>query len=409
MIWRTVFSQIEHSIDNKPVTLITGARQVGKTTLCKKLSNERGIEYVTLRDVDKRELARNDPGFFLEMHPCPLIIDEVQYAPQLFDAIVSKVDEARRKDENDKGMYILTGSQAYSLMEGITESMAGRVSIIRVSTLSLSEIMGREEEPFAIDVERNMKRSMENSMAPMAVAEAMIRGAYPETASNSDLTTDEFYSDYVDSYINRDVSQIINIRNKEKFHSFLQVMASLSGQELVYDNIAKVIGIDMKTCKSWVSALITGDIVHLLQPYAERSTVKRVVKRPKMYFWDTGLACHLARIPDAKTLMASYMKGPMVETYIIDEIMKTYRNARIEPSLYYYRSTGDNEIDFVMVREGKVSLIECKAGISFSESDAKGFDKFNSNFENGGKCIICLTEKPYPIRKDVYVLPVTAI
>ncbi len=409
MIERTIYSQIEHSFNLKPVTIITGARQVGKTTLCKKLSSEHNIPYVTLRDLNERELAIEDPGMFLNSHGTPLIIDEVQYAPELLEHIESIVDKKKFDDGSNNGMYVLTGSQAYRLMEGVTESMAGRVSIIEMSPLSLSEKLNREEIPFEIDKKKNFERSSEITIPVMDVAEMMVRGMYPETEVSTDLSTYEFYADYVDSYIERDVSQIINIRNKEKFHSFMQIAASLTGQELVYDSIAKNVGIDMKTCKAWMSVLVAGDIVHLLQPYAERSTVKRVIKRPKLYFCDTGLACHLAKIPDSKTLMASYLKGPMTETFIVNEILKTYRNRKIAPSLYYNRNSKNNKVDLIIIRNGLISLIECKAGQSFTTEDLEGFRTFRSNFGDGGKCIICLTEKPYPVTKDVYALPVTSI
>ena len=409
MIDRTVYSQIEHSISMKPVTLITGARQVGKTTLCGKLAKEHGYSYVTLRDRNERETARRDPEMFLAMHPFPLIIDEVQYAPGLFESIEAVVDREKFVNGKSAGLYVLTASQAFSLMEGVTDSLAGRIAVIRMSPLSLSEKLGREEIPFTIDRGINARRSSEHPMGPSETAEMMIRGMYPEPEVARDMSAYEFYSDYVDSYIDRDVSQIINVRNKEKFHQFMQVVASLTGQELVYDTVARNVGIDMKTCKAWIGVLVSSELIFLLRPYAERSTVKRITKRPKLYFWDTGLACHLARIPDASTLMASYLKGPVTETFIISEIMKTYRNRRIEPSMYYNRDSRNSEVDLVMVRDGKISLVECKAGTSFDESNVRSMKGFASNFEPGGSCIICLAEKPYPVSDGIYALPVTAI
>lgn len=409
MIERTIYSEIEKSIRQKPVTLITGARQVGKTTLCKKLSTEHSIRYVTLKDRATRELAVNDPEQFLDHYGFPLIIDEIQFAPQLFETIETRVDQEKFANDENSGMYVLTGSQAYNLMEKVTESMAGRVSVIRMSTLSTSEIIGRHEEPFTIDKDKNIKRSYDAELDYDHIIEMIFNGSYPEMHVGKELTASEFYSDYVDTYIDRDISQMLNVRDKEKFHSFMQVTASLTGQELVYDNIAKNVGIDMKTCKSWMSVLIAGDIVHFLQPYSERSTIKRVVKHPKLYFWDTGLACHLARIPDAKTLMSSYLKGPMVETFIINEIEKTYRNKKMDPSLYYYRSSKNVEVDFVMIREGKISLVECKSNSTIKSSEINGFNDIRSNYADGGKCVICLTSKPYPIKPEIYALPISSI
>ena len=243
---------------------------------------------------------------FLRMHQAPLIIDEVQYAPNLLESIESIIDAVKVDGGNNKGMYLLTGSQAYKLMDGVTDSLAGRISVINMSPLTLNEIIGRAETPFVVDIEENIKRSSEYSINPMEFFRRLVRGTYPELEVEQELTTQEFYSDYVDTYIDRDVCEIINIRNKEKFHSFMQLVASLTGQELNYERIASDVGIDGKTVKEWISVLIAGDIIHLLQPYSDRSVSKRIVKRPKLYFWDTGLACHLARVLDAESLIAGY-------------------------------------------------------------------------------------------------------
>lgn len=330
MIERTIYKQILRSISLRPVTLITGARQVGKTTLCLRLRDEKGFGYVSLRDRKERTMAREDPDMFLQMHPAPLIVDEIQYAPGLLESIESYVDNAVADGRNNKGMYVITGSQAYKLMEGVSDSLAGRIAILNMSPLSLSEIFGREEIPFTMSFADAARRSSENVISAPDFFERVIRGCYPEPEVEKNLTAQEFYSDYVDTYIDRDVSEIINVRNKEKFHLFMQLIASMTGQELNYEKIASDVGIDGKTAKAWISVLIAGDIIHLLQPFSDRSTVKRIVKRPKLYFWDTGLACYLARVLDAESLKAGYLKGPMVETFIVNEVMKTYRNARLE-------------------------------------------------------------------------------
>lgn len=383
---------------------------MGKTTLCMKLRDEKNFGYVSLRDYETRKSARDDPKMFLQTHPWPLIIDEIQYAPNLFEIIESVVDQEKVDHGTNKGMYVLTGSQAYKLMKGITDSLAGRIALIHMSPLSMSEVFGREEIPFTVDLPLNIKRSMEYSLSPKEFFARVIRGNYPELTVEPELSAEEYYSDYVSSYLDRDVSEIIQVRHKDQFHSFMQLLASLTGQELNYEMIASSIGIDGKTVKEWISVLISGDIIHLLQPYSDRSTVKRIVKRPKLYFWDTGLACHLARVLDPESLAAGYLKGPMVETFIVDEILKTYRNARMESPFYYYRDRSGNEIDPVMVKSGKVSLIECKSGTTFGWNDIKAVSKgIPSQYPMGGRCIICLTEKAYPINKDVYALPVTCI
>lgn len=264
VIERTAYKQILHSISLRPVTLITGARQVGKTTLCLKLRDERGYGYVSLRDKNERSMARNDPEMFLQLHPASLIIDEIQYAPSMFEIIEGIVDKMNEQGKNNKGMFVLTGSQAYKLMDGVSDSLAGRIAVINLSPLSISEIIARDEPPFTIDIPTNVKRSMEVEITPREFYDRLLRGMYPEPEIEPELTTNEFYSDYVDTYINRDVCEIVNVVDKNKFYSFMQLMASLTGQELNYEKIGSDVGIDGKTVKSWVSVLIAGDIIHLL-------------------------------------------------------------------------------------------------------------------------------------------------
>jgi len=410
MIDRTIFKAIERSITQRPVTLITGARQVGKTTLCRELISSHGYKYVTLADHSERLSAANDPEMFLRIHGTPLIIDEVQYAPVLFDHIESAVDKAKFETGSNEGMYVLTGSQAYELMEGVTQSMAGRVSVIRMSPLSMSEIYSRAEIPFRVDPETNIKRSMELVLNIDDVYEMIVRGQYPELYDKKDIKTREFYSDYSDSYVARDVSQMISLKDKAKFNDFMELMASLTGQELVYNNIANTLGVNIKTIQSWVSILVAGDIIHLVQSYSERSTAKRIVKRPKIYFCDTGLACYLARVTDANTLKAGYLRGPMVETFIVNEILKSYKNNREGAGFFYYRDSQMNEIDLIIQTDGKLSLIECKSGMKYDASAVKAFGRMGtSDYENGGSCLICLTDKAYPLKEEVYALPLTAI
>ena len=410
MIQRTAFASIERSITQRPVTLITGARQVGKTTLCRELSRKYGFGYVTLADAAERSMAKNDPEMFLRTHGYPLIIDEVQYAPVLFDHIESIVDKAKFDAGRNEGMYVLTGSLAYKLMEGVTQSMAGRISVVRMSPLSLSEILSRTEIPFTVDFEKNIKRCKDLVISPERVFRTIVRGSYPELYEKERLRTNEFYSDYIDTYIARDVSQIINLRDREKFLEFMELTASLTGQELVYNNIANTIGADIKTIQSWISVLIAGDIIHLVRAYSQSSAVKRIVRHPKIYFSDTGLACHLAKVRDADTLKAGYLKGPMVETFIVNEILKSYRNNKDDAGFYHYRDSQMNEIDLIILRDGKLSLIECKSGMTFAPSDIKAFRKLeNSDYKLDESCIICMTEKPYPVKEKVYAFPITVI
>ena len=242
--------------------------------------------------------------------------------------------------------------------------------------------------------------------------EYIVRGFYPELYDNTNLKTSIFYADYVETYLERDVSDFINLKDKQKFLNLMSVLASLTGQELIYDNLSKIIGVDVKTIQSWISVLIAGNIIYLLYPYNEESMVKQVTKRPKIYYGDTGLACYLARVTTSDTLKASYLKGHMVETFIVNEIIKSYKNNRYdkETSFYYYRNSNQEEIDLIIVRDGKISLIECKSGEEFGSKDVSSFDNLSkTKLEMTNNAIICTTKNIYSIEKGVYVIPFTSI
>jgi len=337
MIKRTIYKQILNTIDNRPVTLITGARQVGKTTICKELVKDRGFNYVSLDNLRERKQAIDDPEMFLKLHTSPLIIDEVQYAPELFDAIEAIVNEKKFRDESNYGMYVLTGSQSYNLMQGITQSMAGRIGIIEMSTLSFSEIKKVDEKPFEVDIIKIQKRIETLKLNTDVLYKTIIKGFYPELYNNPNLDEKTFYSDYVQTYIERDVSQILNVKDKLLFQNFLELLASITGEELIYANISKTLGVTINTIKSWVSILAAGSIITLIEPYNESSIIKRIVKRPKIIFNDTGLASYLAGFNDAETLKRSRFAGHFVETYIINEILKSYKNNNEPCKFYYYR------------------------------------------------------------------------
>ena len=411
MIARTIKESVIKAMKNKPVVLITGARQVGKSTLCGEIKKEFGYEYVSLDNLRERETAIKDPELFLSLHRSPLIIDEVQYAPKLLDVIESIVNKVKFEGGDNKGMYILTGSQIYSLMENVSESLAGRVSIVEMSPLSLREIKGLGETPFVIDPSINQERSAENKITINELYEQIVKGFYPELYDNPSLDTDIFYSDYVRTYIERDVSQIINLNDKLKSQKFMEVLASLTGEEFVGNNLAKSIGVSLPTIESWLSVLVAGNIVYLLEPYNENSTFKRVVKRPKLYFLDTGLASYLAMLNNPEVLKNSIFSGRFVETYIVNEIIKSYKNNNKKANFYYYRDADQKEIDLIMLEGSTLHFIECKSGISYSKKDVSAFAtlKKNTKYRVGTSGIICSTDVIYSIDEDIYAIPIGAI
>ncbi len=411
MIERTIYKEIVKSVENKPVTVITGARQVGKTTLCSLLEKEKGFGYVSLANPIECKAALNDPMEFLSLHPAPCIIDEIQKAPELFNYLEGVVDSSIRQDKK-RGLYVLTGSQSYHLMKGISESMSGRVGLISMEPLSLSEINKKEEVPFTVDMDVIKSRCANYDIPTLDLYEYIVRGFYPELYDNPSLDTGIFYQDYIATYLERDVSDFIELKEKHKFVDFMTILASLTGQELIYDNISKLVGVDIKTVQSWISVLEAGNIIHLLRPYNELSVSKRVTKRSKIYFSDTGLACYLARVGSKETLLHSYLKGSMVETFIVNEIIKSYKNNRKDAnaSFYYFRSFDQKEIDLVILNDGKINLIECKSGEEYSQKDVSSFKQlYKTKYQLGNSAIICTTHSIYPLDENVYALPITAI
>lgn len=412
MIKRTVLNTVISSLQIRPVILITGARQTGKSTLCREIIKELpSYSYVSLDDIIERRAAKEDPVAFLERYKSPLIIDEVQYVPELFEVIEHNVNQRKFNEFDNSGMYLLAGSESYLLMQNVTQSMAGRINIFKLPPLSVSEINKKEETPFKVDFEKNVIRSDSYTITTDNLYDFIINGMYPEIYEKKNiLSPSTFYSTYVQSYIERDVSRLLNIKDKLAFERFLEVLASETGQELVYDNLAKWVGVKIDTIKSWISILLATDLIHLVYTYNDNSTTKRIVKRPKIYFSDTGLAAYLARIPDKNILQASRYKGSFVETYIVNEIRKSYLNNGLKPELYYYRDSNQNEIDLIILDGGKLHCVECKSGVMYDKSTVKAFDKIsNGRFELGQSCILCTSKTGYKIKDEVYVLPISSI
>ncbi|MGN1404990.1 MAG: ATP-binding protein [Erysipelotrichaceae bacterium] len=412
LINRTILPIVKQSTEEYPVTLITGARQVGKTTLASYFEREKGYKYISFDDTDLLNEAKNNPKLFLEKQGYPLIIDEVQKETSMFTEIERIVNEKRRKEGSQaaNGMYILTGSQKFSLMKEVSESMSGRVGIIEMSPLSQSEINGWEESPFSVNNEILMKKCESNYLSEDDLYTSIVRGFYPARWEIENKPIANYYSNYVKTYIDRDVSQLINLKDKVKFENMLKVLASLTGEELIIDNIAKTIGVDNKTVNQWISIAITGDIISLLPPYYENSINKRIVKRNKLYFNDTGLACYLLGIDTPKSLKLSTFKGRVVETYMHNEIVKSYLNNGLTPNVFFYRDGNQNEIDLIILRDGNLNLIECKSGKNFSSSDIKGFLQLSdTKYEIEGQCVICTTKEAYRIAPATYAYPVQCI
>ena len=410
---RHIFSAVSRSINEYPITLITGARQVGKTTLVTLIERERGYKYVSFDDTELLASAKANPKKFIKEHPAPIIFDEVQKAKELFPEIEAIVNEVRRErgSQSANGMYILTGSQKFNLMKEVSESMSGRVSIIEMPPLSQAEIRNWPEPVFSVDNNNMLSDSEKRSLSDEDLYLSIVRGVYPARLESEGKPIENYFSNYMKTYVDRDVSQLIALKDKVKFENLLRVLASLTGQEFIPDNIAKTIGVDKNTVNAWTNIAIAGDIVTLLSPYYETSINKRIIKRHKLYFNDTGFACYLLGIDSPKALRRSSFKGSLVETYIHNEIRKSYLNNGLEDkNMFFYRDNNQNEIDLILLRNGKLDFVECKSGKKFTRENIKAFSQLkNTSFEIGGQCIVCTAEEAYRISSNVYAYPVRCL
>jgi hypothetical protein len=407
MYKRTLATAIKEINNSFPVLLVTGPRQVGKTTLLE-LCADKNRQYVTLDDLDARNLAQNDPALFIQTYKTPLIIDEVQYAPQLFSYIKIAVD-SQKNDKKKNGMFWLTGSQKFHLMKGITESLAGRVAIIDLLGLSNAEIEDREKtKPFLptldwIKLAKNIKKPKQLD----EIYKQIWQGSFPKiNIDKKELTRQRFYSSYIQTYLQRDIKDILRISDEIAFHNFLVAVAARSAQMLNYNDLARDVGIDNKTAKSWLSVLETSGLVYVLNSYHNNIT-KRLIKSPKIYFLDTGLCSYLTKWSDAKSLQNGAMSGAILETYIFTELLKSYWHNGIEPNFYYYRDADQNEIDLLIEANDTLYPIEFKKTATPSKTASRNFSvlkKFNKKIGHGA--VICFVLKDIPLSKEVTAIPV---
>ena len=408
---RTILNEIINSIEEYPITLVTGVRQVGKSTLVSYFE-QINYRYISFDDTDLLSKAKADPKKFIKDCGYPIIIDEIQRCKEVFIEIENVVNEVRRTKGTiaANGMYILTGSQKFHLMKGVSESMSGRVGIIEMEPLSQAEINNWNEIPFEIDIETMMHKVDERKLSEDDLYTSIVRGFYPARWEIEGKPIKNYYSNYLRTFIERDVSELINVKDLRKFENFIRVAASLTGEEFITSNISKAVGIDNKTVESWLSILIASNIVSLLEPYYENSINKRIVKRNKIYFNDTGLACYLIGIDSPRTLKLSEFKGRMVETYIHNEVCKSYKNNNVELQMFYYRDNNQNEIDFIILKDGDLYLVEAKSGKQYGINDIKGFKQLlNSKYNIAGQCVICCSEEPYRISSQTYAFPIRSI
>ena len=389
------------------VILLTGPRQVGKTTMLKRLAEAEGVnrEYVTLDDITEREMAKNDPKLFLQLHKPPVFIDEVQYAPELFPYIKIYVDEHQQA-----GDFWLTGSQIFKLMDGVQESLAGRVCLLHMSPLSQAEACGCTSELFTVDFERLLMRS--KAVSPASIQEVFARiwrGGMPAIVSGVKKEQAAVYSSYISTYIDRDVKEIADRVDSFKFLNFVTVVAALTSQMVNYKTIADAVEISVPTVKNWLNILERLGIIFYLHPYSN-NLLKRMVTKPKLYFYDSGLVAYLTKWTDSETLMNGAMSGAILENFVVSEIVKSYQNAGLEPFVYYYRYKDNKEIDIVLERNGTLYPLEVKKTMMPDKRWTNVFgvlDKTSLKRGTGG--ILCLSDKFTAFDRDNLIIPVWEI
>lgn len=388
-----------------PVVLVTGPRQVGKTTMLQKLMEGTDRNYVSLDDLNERNLAKTDPEMFLQLHKPPILIDEVQYAPELFVYIKIHVDKY-----HNAGDFWLAGSQVFKLMSGIQESLAGRVAVLSLTSLSQAEICGGEMQPFTLDIEELSARRKERTKADTGVIfDRIFRGSMPAIVSEKNSNSQIFYSSYLTTYIERDVRELSDAIDSLKFLHFITAVAARCGQILNIAEIARDADINQKQAKSWLGVLETMGLIFYLYPYSN-NMLKRLVKTPKLYFYDTGLVCYLTKWSSAETLQSGAMNGAILENYVVAEIRKTYLNCGKDPYMYYYRDKDAREIDIILEHDGVLNPIEIKKSANPGSELIKVFkllDKSSAKRSKGA--VVCMKPELSAIDRENYIVPVWMI
>jgi len=391
----------------KPVLVLTGARQVGKSTMLREVCHD--INYVALNRPLVRVSAQENPSIFFDSYKPPVVVDEIQKAAELFDYIKDIVDENKVK-----GQFYLTGFQSLKLMKNISDSLAGRAGVVKLMGLSLREIAGISyREPF-LPTEKHMKEAGAGAGLDYSKLIAFIhKGSFPELyETESDLHDwADFYSSYLQTYIEKDIKDVLNIKDESAFIKFVRAAASLTGEMLNMTTMAEICGKDVKTIKAWLSVLESSGLVYLLEPYYNNFN-KRLIKAPKLYFLDTGLACWLLGWNTPEQLVSGAMWGHMFESFVFAEILKSYYNDGIvKPPLYYYRDADKNEIDLLIEDGDTLHPIEIKTSSDPGKSMVSAFRCLNDNKvkQVGAGAVICLAKERLPLTEGVWILPVRMI
>ncbi|WP_446450574.1 ATP-binding protein [Tuanshanicoccus lijuaniae] len=384
--------------------LVTGPRQVGKSTMLKHLYGET-YEYITFDDINELNLAKSDAKLFFINHPGKLIIDEVQLCPEIFTEIKRIVDST-----DEVGRFILAGSQTFSLMQNVSESLAGRVGIMELKPLSTQEIMGNSAvAPFKPSV-ASIKEN-ESTLDYPELWRIIHRGAMPELYHRPDMDWEMYYASYLTTFIQRDVRQLTAIQDLNVFNRFISVLAARTSQEINYSSIAQEVGIDQKTVKAWIGVLEASGMVYIINTFSNNQ-LKRVTKAPVLYFFDTGLVAYLGRWTSPQTLQNGAFSGAVLENYCVSKILKSYSNqGKSHYPIYFYRDKDMKEIDLIIEDSGVLYPIEIKYSASPTIKMAKHMSVLEKaeGFSVGLKTILAQVEKNYLIAEDVLIYAIKGL
>jgi uncharacterized protein len=400
--------------DTFPATLLIGPRQVGKSTTLDATFPK--LPHLTFDDAVLLQSAKHDPNLFFQSNPTPIILDEVQYAPELFAAIKMQCDAKKTN-----GLFQLTGSQQFHLMKNVTESLAGRIAILELQGLSLREIYRIDFTQHFVPSESYIANRQKKVVPYSSLWKLIHRGSFP-ALQNQAVDWEIFYRSYVSTYIERDISDLVRVKDKSTFVRFLVAMAARTGQMLNYTNVADEVGVSLETIRNWTSLLESSGIVYLLEPYAP-SALKRAIKTPKLFFRDTGLVCYLTKWMTPEVAAIGNQNGNIFETFVISEILKSYSNEGkgYRNRVFYYRGKDKNrylehgvleskekEIDFIIEENGVLHPIEIKMSANPTISMASAFDVLDAveDKKRGLGAIICLYDRVLYLREDVVAIPI---
>ena len=383
------------------VVLVCGPRQVGKTTMLKHFANGTNRTYVTLDDLDDRALALSDPKLFFQKYKPPVLIDEIQFAPNLFSYIKIMAD-----DNQIAGEFWLSGSQSYKVMKLASESLAGRIGIMNMYSLTYQEIINNLE-----DIPQDFSFNTLNSLTSKPKLELnnifsyIFKGGMPKTIDYTDEMRAEYFKSYIETYLMKDIQELGKITDVVRFRKFLTACASQNTNVVNYANLALASDISEPTAKEWLSTLQGIGIVYLVQPYFNNS-LKRLTKTPKLYFFDTGLCAYLAKIPSEKMLLASSLAGAYFENYVMNQFVIKNTLSKNERNIYFYRDVDQNEIDILLEDREGITPLEIKLSANPNKRDIEKFrilEKLNKNIKDGG--IICLIDSVYPVNEHNSLIP----